>query len=138
MQLYLAAFAIMSYLALQIAWPNDASYYAVFFVWGFIGSFGFSGVVLPMVSAVVLPEMRSTAFAFLHALLQGFKAAVISLLVGWLADQFGLPPIMFWILTVAYAINAVYWFVFYRAYPKDVERMQNTLLERSGTTAAAD
>ena len=131
MQLYLVAFAIVSYLAMQVAWPSDAGYYATWFVWGFIGSFGFSGVVLPMISAVTLPEMRSTAFSLLQALLQGFKAAVVSLLVGYLADHFGLPPVMFWVVTVCYALNAILWFAFYKIYPQDVENLKNTLAERA-------
>jgi hypothetical protein len=27
---------------------------------------------------------------------------------------------MFWLVTAPYAINAVYWFLFYRVYPREV------------------
>lgn len=56
MQAYLLAFAAMSYLALQIDWGHGILLYIVLFVFGLIGSIGFSGVVLPMVSAIVPPD----------------------------------------------------------------------------------
>jgi hypothetical protein len=31
---------------------------------------------------------------------------------------------MFWLITVPYAINAVYWFLFYRVYPRDAAAQQ--------------
>lgn len=127
MQLYLVTFAVMSYLAMQVAWGSTITYYFVWFGFGLIGSFGFSGVVLPMVSAVVVPEMRSTAFALLFALIQGLITALLSLLMGSLADQYGLPNVMFWLITVPYALNAVYWFLFYKFYPQDVTNMKQQL-----------
>lgn len=90
------------------------------FLFGLIGSIGFSGCVLPMVSAVVPKEMSATTFAVLFSLVQGLFAALLSLALGYLAQTFDLPAVMFWMITVPYAINAVFWFVFYRAYPRDV------------------
>lgn len=120
MQLYLVAFAVMSFLALQIDWGKGVLLYVVLFLFGLIGSLGFSGVVLPMVSAVVPPELSATAFAVLFSLVQGFIAAILSLALGYLAQTFGLQKVMLWMVTVPYAINAVYWFLFYKVYPKDV------------------
>lgn len=124
MQLYLVAFAVMSYLALQIDWGTGAVLYVVLFLFGLIGSIGFSGVVLPMVSAVVPPELSATAFALLFSLVQGLISALLSLALGYLAKSYGLQNVMLWLVTVPYAINAVYWFLFYRVYPKDVAAQQ--------------
>jgi MFS family permease len=124
MQVYLLAFAVMSYLALQVDWGHGILLYGVLFLFGLVGSIGFSGVVLPMVSAIVPPELSATAFALLFSLIQGLLAAVMSLALGYLAKTFGLPSVMFWMITVPYAINAAYWFLFYRYYPRDVAAQQ--------------
>jgi MFS family permease len=124
MQIYLLAFAVMSFLALQIDWGRGTMLYVILFLFGLIGSIGFSGVVLPMVSAVVPPEMSATAFALLFSLVQGLVSALLSLALGFLAQRFGLQTVMFWLVTVPYAANTLYWFLFYRFYPKDVAAQQ--------------
>ncbi len=120
MQLYLLAFALMSYVALQIDWGQGVAVYIIVFLFGLIGLIGFSGCVLPIVSAVVPPQMSATTFAVLFSLIQGLIAAVLSLVLGRLGDTFGLQNVMFWLVTVPYAVNAVFWFTFYRAYLRDV------------------
>lgn len=127
MQIYLAAFAVMSFLAMQIDWPSRILDYAVWLIFGLFGSIGFSGCVLPMVSTVVLPQYRSTAFALLFSFVQGALAAIISLFLGELAQSFGLRPVMLWMVTIPYAINAVFWFAFYKTYPRDQERLKQEL-----------
>lgn len=121
MQIYLFGFAILSFLALQIDWGHGVAIYVVLFLFGLWGSIGFSGCVLPMVSAVVPIEVSATAFALLFSLVQGFLSAVITLSVGFIAERIGLQNVMLWMVTVPYAINGVYWFLFYKYYPKDVE-----------------
>ncbi len=76
--------------------------------------------VLPTVSAVVPPELSAMAFALLFALIQGLISAVLSLALGYAAQAWVLQAVMFWLITVLYPINAVYWFLFYRVYPQDV------------------
>jgi hypothetical protein len=73
---------------------------------------------------VVPPALSATAFAVLFSLVQGLFSAVLSLALGYMAQAWGLPRVMFWMVTVPYAINAVFWFVFYRAYPGDVAAQQ--------------
>jgi MFS family permease len=85
MQLYLATFAVMSYLALQVDWGRGITLYIVLFLFGLIGSIGFSGCVLPMVSAVVPPQLSATAFAVL-LLVQGLFSALLSLGLGYMAQ----------------------------------------------------
>ena len=135
MQLYLAAFAVMSFLAMQIDWDSKPVEYGIWLVFGLVASLGFSGCVLPMVSTVVLPQYRSTAFALLFSFIQGALAALLSLVLGNLADQFGLRTVMFAMVTVPYALNAVFWFVFYRTYPKDMERLKQQLTAEHPPTA---
>jgi MFS family permease len=127
MQLYLIAFAVMSFLAMQIDWPDRVLDYVVWLIFGLFGSIGFSGAVLPMVTTVVLPQYRSTAFALLFSFVQGALAALLSLALGGLAQEYGLRPVMLGLVTIPYAINAVFWFVFYRVYPRDQERMRQHL-----------
>jgi hypothetical protein len=101
--------------------------YGIWLVFGLFASIGFSGCVLPMVSNVVLPQYRSTAFALLFSFVQGALAAIISIFLGELAQNFGLRPVMLWLVTIPYAINAVFWFAFYKTYPRDQERMKQAL-----------
>lgn len=124
MQIYLATFSLMSFVSLQLDWGQGPLLYVILFVFGLIGSIGFSGIVLPMVSKVVPAELSATAFALLFSLVQGFLSAIMSLALGFLAQRFGLQNVMFWLITVPYAVNAVYWFLFYRVYPRDVARQQ--------------
>lgn len=124
MQGYLLAFAAMSYLALQIDWGRGVALYVVLFLFGLIGSIGFSGCVLPMVSAIVPKELSATAFALLFSFIQGLIAALMSLALGFLAKTYGLQNVMFWMVTVPYLVNAAYWFLFYRFYARDVARQQ--------------
>ena len=124
MQAYLLTFAVMSYLALQIDWGRGIILYVVLFLFGLIGSIGFSGCVLPMVSAIVPKELSATAFALLFSFIQGLISALLSLALGFLAKTYGLQNVMFWMVTVPYLINAAYWFLFYRFYANDVARQQ--------------
>jgi len=119
MQIYLVAFAVFTFLATQIVW-STTGYYVIWFLTGLVFSIGFSGCVQPILSNVVPPEMAGTAFALLFALIQGLISALLSLLMGFLADRFGLQAVMFWMISVPYVLNAFYWFLFYKPYPKDV------------------
>lgn len=124
MQLYLAVFAACSALVFQVDLGHGPLAYLTLFGFGLIGSVGFSGVVLPMVSHVVPGVSRATAFALLFSLLQGMFAGVLSLVAGRFADLVGLRSLMLWIVTVPYAINAVYWTLFHRTYPADRARRE--------------
>ncbi|MCU0793343.1 MAG: MFS transporter [Opitutaceae bacterium] len=124
MQIYLAAFSIASLLVFQVDWGRGPLAFVVLLCFGLIGSVGFSGVVLPMVSHVVPGVARATAFALLFSLLQGMFAGILSLSAGALADRIGLQGLMLWVVTVPYAINAVYWTLLHRSYPEDRARRE--------------
>jgi len=129
MQIYLVVYAGMSYMCLQVAWPHGW-YYPLFALFGLVSAIGFPGAVMPLVAAVVLPEVRSTAFGFLFSFVQGGVTAVLSLAVGWFAERHGLLPVVFWLTTVPYAANAVLWFAFYRTIPRDVAFREAELRRR--------
>jgi MFS family permease len=122
MQLYLPAFAVMSFVALQIDWGHGLLLYVVPFLFGLVAAIGFSGAVLPMVAAVAPSELSATAFALLFSLVQGLLSALLSLALGYIAEAIGLKSVMFWLVTAPYAINVFYW-----AYPRDVGAQQAKL-----------
>lgn len=130
MQVYLAAYALFTYLCLQIAWPHWV-YYPLFFVFGIIAGIGVPGAVMPLVSSVVLPETRSTAFGVLFSLVQGGALALLTWAFPWLSDRFGEPATFFWMTTVPYLANALLWFAFYPLVHRDHDRVQDELKRRS-------
>lgn len=77
-----------------------------------------------MVAAVAPAELSATAFAVLFALIQGLISALLTLGVDYAAKAWGLQTVIFWLITVPYAVNVLYWFLFYQVYPQDVAAMQ--------------
>lgn len=123
MQLYLLSFGVMGFLMTQIDWGHTPVFYVVVFLTGLVGSIGFSGCVLPMVSSILEPQYAATGFAVLFSFIQGLITAVYLLFLGPLANALGgLQQAIFWMFVVPYLINAVWWFTFYPFYPKDVAR----------------
>jgi len=123
MQFYLLTWAILTYLYTQIDWGTSFVVYIVAFVVGLVGSWGFSGAVLPMVGQITMPEYASTTFALLFSFIQGAITAIYLLLIGPLVKALGsLDKVMLWMVSVPYLINFFFWFLFYFTYPKDVAR----------------
>ncbi|HRL49465.1 MAG TPA: MFS transporter [Propioniciclava sp.] len=114
---------------------NDPSimYFVMVFLMGLIFSIGFSGCVLPMVSSVTPVQLSATAFAVLFSLIQGGINVVYSIALGNIAQAIGNLQLTILVgAALPYLINAVYWFVFYKVYPKDVKLQA----ERSAAMAA--
>jgi len=123
MQFYLLSWAILTYFYTQIDWGTSFVVYIVAFVVGLVGSWGFSGAVLPMVGQITMPEYASTTFALLFSFIQGAITAIYLLLIGPLVKALGsLDKVMLWMVSVPYLINFFFWFLFYFTYPKDVAR----------------
>ncbi|QIK72274.1 MFS transporter [Propioniciclava coleopterorum] len=102
---------------------NDPSiaYFAMVFLMGLIFSIGFSGCVLPMISSVCPKQLSATSFAVLFSFIQGGINVVYSLAVGIVADAIGSLQLTILIgVCIPYFLNAIYWFVFYKVYPRDV------------------
>lgn len=124
MQIYLASWAVMTFLFTQIDWGVQTPIaYVMAFLTGLVGSWGFSGAVLPMVGQIVEPQYAATTFALLFSFIQGAITAVYLLLIGPLSKALGgLDKVMLYMVSLPYAINAVFWTLFYFTYPKDVKR----------------
>jgi MFS family permease len=123
MQLYLLSWAALTYMYTQIDWGTGIAIYVVAFVVGLVGSWGFSGAVLPMVGQIVEPQYAATTFALLFSFIQGAITAIYLLLIKPLVGALGsLDKVMFWMVSVPYAVNFLFWFLFYLTYPKDVAR----------------
>ena len=110
------------------------AYYALVFLMGLVFSIGFSGCVLPMVSSVTPKQLSATSFALLFSLVQGGINTVYALLVGVIADLIGSLPLTILLgVSIPYFINAIYFFVFYKNYEKDVNlQAERTALIEQG------
>ncbi len=135
MQIYLVSWAIMTYLFTQIDWGKGIVVYIVAFLTGLIGSWGFSGAVLPMVGQIVEPQYAATTFALLFSFIQGAITATYLLLIKPLAARLGsLDRVFLFMVCLPYAVNAVFWTLFYFTYPKDVQNRKARMAARAAGT----
>jgi MFS family permease len=109
------------------------TYYVIVFITGLIFSWGFSGCVLPMVSRVCPKQLAATSFAVLFSLVQGLITAIYSLSAGAISQAIGdlqLTLVLF--VPIPYVLNAIYWTVFYKFYPKDaaLQHERSELIEQ--------
>lgn len=133
MQIYLLSWAILTYLYTQVDWGHGIAAYIVAFLVGLVGSWGFSGAVLPMVGQMVEPQYAATTFALLFSFIQGAITAIYLLLIKPLAAALGsLDRVFLYMVSVPYAVNAVFWFLFYITYPKDVARRKARMASQRG------
>jgi MFS family permease len=84
----------------------------------------------PILQAVLLPELRSTAWALLAAV-EGGLSALAAFLAGWLAETYGLPTAMIVCVPVSWFILFLCWFGYYLTYPRDSARLRADMAERS-------
>lgn len=121
----------------SIVATNDPSpvYYFMVLLMGLVFSIGFSGCVLPMVSSVAPKQLSATAFALLFSLIQGAITTIYTLLVGQIAEVIGDVQLTLLLgVSVPYLVNALFWFVFYKTYEKDVHlQEQRTAAIAAGT-----
>jgi len=83
-----------------------------------------------MMSAVVPPELRSTAFAMTTFIESGF-AAIVALIFGIIADRIDLHTAMLWTIPFPWIICAILFSGFYFTYPKDRAKNQKLLEDRA-------
>lgn len=132
MQIYLFSWAIGTFLFTQVDWGKGIVVYIVAFLVGMIGSWGFSGAVLPMVGQIVEPQYAATTFALLFSFIQGAITAIYLLLIKPLATALGsLDKVFLYMLSIPYAVNGVFWFLFYLTYPKDVQKRKARMAARA-------
>ncbi|MCU0486316.1 MAG: MFS transporter [Anaerolineales bacterium] len=123
MQVYLASWAVLTFLYTQVDWGKGIAVYVVAFVVGLVGSWGFSGAVLPMVGQIVEPQYAATTFALLFSFIQGAITAIYLLLIKPLVAALGsLDRVFLYMVSAPYAVNCLFWTLFYFTYPKDVAR----------------
>ena len=84
----------------------------------------------PMMSAVVPPELRSTAFAMTTFIESGF-AAIVALFFGIIADRINLHTAMLWTVPFPWIICAILYSGFYLTYPKDLAKNRKLLEARA-------
>ena len=132
MQIYLVSFAGTVALVTQLPYEGFVVSIPLNLLLGLVFSVGFSGCVLPMVSNVVPSQLSATAFAMLFSLIQGGITALMALGLGFVAEAFSSQTMFLWFVVVPYLLNAVYWTLFYRVYPRDVARQK----ERTELVAA--
>ncbi|GAA3914919.1 MFS transporter [Microbacterium invictum] len=140
MQGYLVLYAVSTVLMFQIDWGHGIAVYVAMLVTGLLSSMGHPGAVLPIVGSVVPKAVVATAYALIFSFVQGLFAALFSLAFGFLADALGLQTLMFWLISVPYAANAMLWSVMYRIYPKDfaVQKARDAAIDAATETDASD
>ena len=118
----------------QVLQDPSIVYYVLVFLMGLIFSIGFSGCVLPMVSSVCPKQLSATSFAVLFSLIQGGINVVYSFVLGNVSKAIGsLPLTILLLVSIPYFINAIYFFVFYKTYEKDVHlQAERTALIEQG------
>lgn len=124
MQGYLVSYAAATLALFQLDWGRGPLIFAIAFLSGMIGFVGHVGAVLPVVGSVVPKAVISTAYALVFSFVQGGMATLLSLAFGFLADEHGLQTLVFWLVSVPYAANAVFWTLMHRIYPKDVSAVK--------------
>ncbi|MEM5775310.1 MAG: MFS transporter, partial [Anaerolineaceae bacterium] len=98
------------FIALMITWPGR-------------------GAKEPMMQAVVLPEIRSSAYSVVN-LIEGGLSAFSGLIAGALADKIGLTKAMLWTVPFPWVLCAAVFTLFYFTYPKDSARVHQILQTR--------
>ncbi|MEV6157289.1 MFS transporter [Nonomuraea sp. NPDC052129] len=120
------AFGVIAFFGTQFRYET-ITVYAVF--WALLGACqGLNPPVnRPIVTAVVLPELRGQAFAIWLTVFETIGWALFSLLAGALAAAIGIQGVFFWVLVVLMIVNGLLLSVLYFTYPRDVGRVSETL-----------
>ncbi|GGZ43007.1 MFS transporter [Streptomyces bluensis] len=130
LQLAQVLFAVVAFFGTQFHYPGGIGIYCVF--WALMG-FG-QGVNpsanRPLVTAVVLPELRGQAFAIWLSVFETIAWAIFALAAGQLAESLGLQEVFLWVMVVCMLLNAAVLGVLHTTYPRDARRVRHALEER--------
>ncbi|WP_329432342.1 MFS transporter [Streptomyces sp. NBC_01280] len=132
MQTAIVAYAVVAYAATQIDWGPMWVYMVVFGLVGGVQSVN-PGINRPVVMSVVLPELRSAAFALMLSV-EAAGWAISSLLVGYLGDAFGLQTAFLWLAVVLMLANGALVTLLYRPYVRDAAAVRSELARRAAAT----
>ncbi|MER7706358.1 MFS transporter [Kitasatospora sp. NPDC097605] len=130
LQIALLGYAVVAYVATQIAWTQLGVYAVLFSLLGVLQGVQPS-VNRPVVMAITPPELRGAAFAVFLGL-EGVGWAVITLLIGFLGDTVGLQDAFLWVVVVVLLVNGLLATPLYRTYARDVAAVQADLDRRAG------
>jgi MFS family permease len=106
--------------------------------WSLVGGFFITAVMLswagrgakePMMQAVVLPELRSSAYSIV-AVVEGGLSAFAGLIAGSLAVKYGLTTALLWTVPFPWVICAVLFSAFYFTYPSDARKAREAIEAR--------
>ncbi len=103
-------FALALFTSLIIGWPGRGS-------------------KEPMMQAVVLPEMRSSAYSVV-SLIEGGLSSFAGLIAGSLADRLGLTQALLWTVPFPWILCGLAFSIFYFTYPRDAARVRAAMAER--------
>jgi MFS family permease len=106
----LGLFAFSFMIAMLITWPGR-------------------GAKEPMMQAVVLPEIRASAYSVVN-LIEGGLSAFSGLIAGALADKIGLTKALLWTVPFPWVLCAVFFTLFYFTYPRDLAKVHAIMNQR--------
>lgn len=129
LQIAQLAFAGVAFVGTQFAWGS---------IWIFAGFFAVLGALqsanpvikVPIVMAVVRPEVRGLAFALLISVMESLAWAIFSLGAGYLGDLIGLQRTFLLILVALMVVNGAFVTLIYRPYVRDSAAMQKAMERR--------
>lgn len=132
MQTAIVTYAVLAYVTTQIEWGPLWVYMVLFSLLGALQSVN-PGINRPVVMSVVVPELRSAAFAMMLSV-EAAGWALSSLLVGYLGDAFGLQTAFLWLAVVLMLANGALITLIYRPYVRDAAVLQAELVSRAAAT----
>lgn len=127
---------LMYFLLTNAAQMSFWSLVGMFFLTAVLISWPGRGAKEPMMQAVVLPEMRSSAYSMV-ALVEGGLSAFAGLIAGSLANQIGLTGALVWTIPFPWLICTILFSAFYFTYPKDAARVRQHMETRRSELQSA-
>lgn len=122
-------FAVVAFFATQFRYETIALYGIFWALMGFAQGAN-PPANRPIVAAVILPELRSQAFAIFLTVFETLGWAVFSLGAGTLAATLGIQTVFLWALVILMLINAAVLSGLYFCYPRDTARVTRALDQR--------
>ncbi|MFI0468973.1 MFS transporter [Saccharopolyspora sp. 5N102] len=125
--------AAAALLGTQINWRHIGIFAVLWALMGFMQGIN-PGVNRPIVMAVVPPELRGAAFALMLSVFEALAYIAFNLSAGYLSAAVSLQTVMLWLPGILMTINGLYCTVLYRTYPRDVDRLDALLKNRTAAS----
>lgn len=87
-------------------------------------------IMHPMIARITTPELRSSAYGIWQSGAERLGDVVFTLVVGLLANQFGLDNVLLYLVSGLVFVRIVIWFLIYRFYPGNVAQTDHELATR--------